>query len=73
VPYEGLRASALSVRQQRDLMDLVAAYVAPLPRGPLGARLAEAERHLADTHFCWIGGLEETSPFVTRSGHGIAE
>ena len=66
VPYEGLRVSELSALQRRDLMDLVAAYVAPLPTGPLAARLAEVERHLADTHFCWIGGFEETSPFYYR-------
>jgi hypothetical protein len=66
VPYEGLRASTLSARQQRDLMDLIAAYVAPLPPGPLAARLTEVERHLDETHFCWIGGHEETSPFYYR-------
>ena len=66
VPYEGLRASELSALQRRDLMDLVAAYVAPLPSGPLAARLAEVERHLAETHFCWIGGFEEESPFYYR-------
>jgi Protein of unknown function (DUF3500) len=66
VPYEGLRASVLSARQQRDLLDLVAAYVAPLPPGPLAARLAEVERHLGDTHFCWIGGFGEESPFYYR-------
>jgi hypothetical protein len=66
VPYEGLRGSALSALQRRDLMDLVAAYVAPLPAGPLAARLNEVERHLADTHFCWIGGFSETSPFYYR-------
>ena len=66
VLYEGLRASALSARQRRDLMDLVAAHIAPLPPGPLAARLAEVEQYLADTHFCWIGGFEETSPFYYR-------
>jgi Protein of unknown function (DUF3500) len=66
VPYEGLRASALSALQRRDLLDLVAAYIAPLPPGPLAARLAEAERHLADTHFCWIGGTAETNAFYYR-------
>ena len=66
VPYEGLRASALSARQRRDLIDLIAAYVAPLPPGPLAARLAEVERHLDDTHFCWIGDFTETSPFYYR-------
>jgi hypothetical protein len=66
VPYEGLRGSALSARQRRDLLDLVAAYIAPLPPGPRAARLADVERHLADTHFCWIGGFAETSPFYYR-------
>jgi hypothetical protein len=66
VPYEGLRGSELSARQRRDLMDLVAAYVAPLPSGPLAARLAEVERHLAETHFCWIGGVAAESPFYYR-------
>jgi hypothetical protein len=66
VPYEGLRASLLSARQQRDLMSLVEAYIAPLPPGPRAARLAEVERHLTDTHFCWIGGFAETSPFYYR-------
>ena len=66
VPYEGLLGSNLSARQQRDLIDLIAAYVAPLPEGPRAARLAEVERHLAETHFCWIGGFEEQSPFYYR-------
>ena len=30
------------------------------------ARIAEFERHLADTHFCWIGGFSEDSPFYYR-------
>ena len=64
VPYEGLRGTALSAQQRRDLMDLVAAYVAPLPEGPLAARLDEVERHLAETHFCWIGGLWRGEPVL---------
>jgi hypothetical protein len=66
VPYEGLRASELSALQRRNLIDLIAAYAAPLPSGPLSARLDDVERHLADTHFCWIGGFDELSPFYYR-------
>jgi len=66
VAYEGLHASELSALQRRNLVDLIAAHVAPLPQGPLSARLGEIERHLADTHFCWIGGFDETSPFYYR-------
>jgi hypothetical protein len=66
VPYQGLSASELSALQRRNLIDLIAAYVAPLPPGPLAARLDEVDRHLAETHFCWIGAFEEASPFYYR-------
>lgn len=66
VPYEGLRASDISPAQQRNMMDLVQRYLLSLPPGPLKARLAEVERHLKDTHFCWIGGTGETNPFYYR-------
>ncbi len=66
VPLEGLRAGEMSALQRRNLLDLVAAYIAPLPPGPCEARMAEIERHLGETQFCWIGGFEEVSPFYYR-------
>jgi hypothetical protein len=66
VPYEGLKGDTLSAVQRRDLMDLVEKYLAVLPDGPRRARIAEIERHLPDTHFCWIGGFSEVSPFYYR-------
>jgi hypothetical protein len=66
VPYEGLKGSELSALQRRDLMDLVDKYLMSLPQGPRNARIAEVERHLADTHFCWIGGFSEASAFYYR-------
>jgi hypothetical protein len=66
VPYEGLRGGELAATQRRDLMDLIEKYLVSLPAGPRAARVAEVERHLADTHFCWIGGFSETSPFYYR-------
>ena len=66
VPYEGIEAASFSPVQRRNFLDLIAAYVAPLPPGPQQARLAEIERHLARTHFCWIGGFDEESPFYYR-------
>ncbi|HXQ51582.1 MAG TPA: DUF3500 domain-containing protein [Stellaceae bacterium] len=66
IPYEGIRARDLPAAQRRQLLDLAARYVAPLPPGPLQARLAEIERHLAETRFCWIGGFDDSSPFYYR-------
>jgi uncharacterized protein DUF3500 len=66
VPYEGLKGDALSALQWRNLMDLVEKYLAVLPEGPRRARIAEVERHKVETHFCWIGGFAEDSPFYYR-------
>lgn len=66
VPYEGLRAADMSKQQQGRLLELVDAYLAPLPEGPLAARHRDIENHLDDTHFCWIGGTDEESPFYYR-------
>jgi len=66
VPYEGVRGSALPAAQRRQLLDLAAAYIASLPPAPCAARMAEIERHLGDTHFCWIGGCDDASPFYYR-------
>jgi len=37
-----------------------------MPAGPMKARMDEVEHHLAQTHFCWIGGTGEHSPFYYR-------
>ena len=66
VPYEGLTCDRLSGQQQQQLLDLVGHFLEPLPEGPLRARLDEIERHLPETHFCWIGGTGETSTFYYR-------
>jgi hypothetical protein len=66
VPYEGLRGNDMSALQRRNLLDLVEKYLAVLPDGPRAARMAEVERHLADTHFCWIGSFAEDRPFYYR-------
>ena len=66
VPYEGLPASMMDARQRRVLTDLAGEYLAPLPDGPRQARLAAFEEHLAETHFCWIGGAGADDPFYYR-------
>jgi hypothetical protein len=66
IPYEGLQGARLSALQRQQLLDLIARYIAPLPAGPCAARMEEIERHLSNTHFCWIGGYEDESPFYYR-------
>ena len=66
VPYEGLDAASMSARQRRMLTDLAGEYLATLPDGPRQARLEDFERHLAGTHFCWIGGTGEADAFYYR-------
>ena len=66
IPYEGIDGANLSRAQRQGLLDLMAAYVAPLPDGPFAARMAEIERHLAETRFSWIGGFAEESAFYYR-------
>lgn len=66
IPYEGARVGDWAPALQRKLLELVASYLCYLPASPLQARLAEIEQHLASTHFCWIGGYDEDSPFYYR-------
>jgi len=56
---EGAAATGFGSAQRHRLFDLSAAYLAYLPAGPLAARVREAERHLNQTHFCWIGGTDD--------------
>jgi Protein of unknown function (DUF3500) len=66
IPYEGIKAAEFSAAQRKRLLDLMQRYVAPLPEKPLQARMAEIERHLDETRFCWIGGFAEDSAFYYR-------
>jgi hypothetical protein len=66
IAYEGVEVAGFSKAQRRRLLDLVNAYVEPLPAGPQKARVEEVERHLDETRFCWIGGTGEDDTFYYR-------
>src|SRR5579875_944197 len=66
IPYEGARVAEFSAKQRALLLDLIKAYLMPMPTKPLQARMEEIERHLQETHFCWIGAYDEDSPFYYR-------
>jgi hypothetical protein len=64
--YEGIRYGELSSAQQRLLTRLVETYVGRIRPGHAEVRSEEVRRYLADTHFSWMGGVDETSVFYYR-------
>lgn len=66
VPLEGVCGNALGAQQKNCLLDLIAAYIGNLPDGPRRAKMGDVERHLVNTHFCWIGGNDRHDPFYYR-------
>lgn len=66
VPLEGLNTARLGTTQKKRLLDLVHAYVGAMPDGPRNAKMADVEKHLATTHFCWIGGSGLNDSFYYR-------
>jgi hypothetical protein len=63
---EGLPFGGLSSQQQRLLLDLLATYVDRIRPGHAEVRLDEVKRHLAETHFAWMGAADEDSVFYYR-------
>ena len=64
--YEGIRYGDLSRPQQEGLLDLLDVYVGRMRPGHAAVRMEEVRRHLADTWFAWMGGIDETSVFYYR-------
>jgi hypothetical protein len=64
--YAGIRSDALEPAQQKLLMELVEIYVGRIRTGHAEVRMDEVKKHLADTHFGWIGKHGGTEPFYYR-------
>jgi hypothetical protein len=64
--YEGLRASDMTDAQRRLLRALVATYVERMHDGHSAVKMAEVESLLEETHFCWMGGTDDVSPFYYK-------
>lgn len=64
--YRGIRFGELASAQQRLLLELLETYVGRIRPGHAALRMEEVSRHLADTHFAWIGGVDEQSVFYYR-------
>lgn len=66
IPYEGVRGAELPAPARTQLLDLCASFLEYLPHGALAARMREIERHLDDTHWCWIGQYGDEDPYYFR-------
>jgi Protein of unknown function (DUF3500) len=64
--YEGLRADAMTDGQRALLRDLVETYVGRLHDGHAQIEMDAVVRHLDETHFCWMGGTDDLSPFYYK-------
>ncbi|KAL3476543.1 hypothetical protein BJX99DRAFT_270369 [Aspergillus californicus] len=66
VPYEGVNVTVLSTFQQHLVRNLVIHALGYLAETALAAKLAEIERHWAETYFCWIGGRATGDAFYYK-------
>jgi Protein of unknown function (DUF3500) len=64
--YAGLAAGELDAATQARLLDLVGLYVGRMADGHARVKLAEVERYLSETHFVWVGGIDDESVFYYR-------
>jgi hypothetical protein len=64
--YEGLRADAMTDGQRRLLRDLIATYVGRIRDGHAELRMEEVTAHFDETHFSWMGGTDDSSPFYYK-------
>jgi hypothetical protein len=62
----GIRYDELSNPQHDLLLGLVEYHVGRIRSGHAGVKLEEMKRHLKDTYFCWMGGMEDDSVFYYR-------
>lgn len=64
--YAGIRYGELSNAQHELLLNLVEYHVGRMRNGHAEIKMAEVRRHLNDTHFCWMGGMNDDSTFYYR-------
>ena len=64
--YAGIRGAELTPAQRTLLLALVGEFVGHLRDGHAAVRMDEVRRHLDDTWFAWIGGMDDESVFYYR-------
>lgn len=64
--YAGIRYDELSNTQHEVLLQLVEYHIGRMRNGHAEIKMDEVKRHLKDTYFCWMGGMEDDSTFYYR-------
>ena len=64
--YAGVKASELPEKQREQLLELVTLYVNNMDDGHAKVKMEDVRRHLADTHFAWVGDTKPDSVFYYR-------
>ena len=66
IPYEGIRADALSAGQREELLRLASLYTRKLRAGHAELWQQSVRQHVDETYFMWMGGTGEKDVFYYR-------
>ncbi|HYP09312.1 MAG TPA: DUF3500 domain-containing protein [Bryobacteraceae bacterium] len=66
IPYAGLPVSEMNAQQQKQLLQVVEAYVGNMSAGHAKIRMDEIRGQLDKTYFAWVGGTAPGSIFYYR-------
>jgi len=66
LPYQGIRATALTPAQRSDLLALIGLYAGQMRDGHASVKMADVSRHLDDTWLSWVGGWDDGAAFYYR-------
>lgn len=64
--YAGIRYDELAGAQHDLLLGLVEYHVGRMRPGHGRIKVEDVKRHLKDTYFCWMGGMDDESTFYYR-------
>jgi len=66
IPYEGIRADALTPGQRYLLLTLIQTYTSHMRPGHDQVWMEEITRHLSETWFAWMGGCGDNDVFYYK-------
>lgn len=64
--YAGIPASALTCKQQTQMLKLLQLYIDNMAEGHAKVKMEEVAQYLNESYFAWIGGTEPNAVFYYR-------